>query len=103
MKHSVAKSDKKRKKEIAVEIEKLEEHMKRRHEKVFVLILIVNLQSFSSARDVSSWRQFLDSGHSSVSQPVFSPCFKKKSFHYQIFKVKFGKLFGIFAKHEVIL
>lgn len=37
MKHSVAKGDKKQKKEVAAEIEKLENDMKIRHEKVRLL------------------------------------------------------------------
>lgn len=36
MKHSIAKNDKKRKKEIVAEISKMEEELKKRHEEVFL-------------------------------------------------------------------
>ncbi|VDN28112.1 unnamed protein product [Gongylonema pulchrum] len=47
MKHSVAKCDKKRKREVAAEITKLEEEMKNRHEKE-----LAELQSFSPSKNV---------------------------------------------------
>lgn len=39
MKHSIIKSDKKRKKEIVAEIAKMEEELKRRHEEVFLFYI----------------------------------------------------------------